>query len=94
MDQALQDFDDYIMDRDRFTFSDGSQLVIQHETFVALKAVGGGVGRDAALAPPLAFLPASIDAGTALGASGLLGVRHAIPQVKPHKGSMSQGSQP
>ena len=29
MDQALQDFDDYIMDRDRFTFSDGSQLVIQ-----------------------------------------------------------------
>ena len=30
MDQALQDFDDYIMDRDRFTFSDGSQLVIQH----------------------------------------------------------------
>ena len=29
MDQVLQDFDDYIMDRDRFTFSDGSQLVIQ-----------------------------------------------------------------
>ncbi len=30
MDKALQDFDDYIMDRERFTFSDGSQLVIEH----------------------------------------------------------------
>ncbi len=30
MDQVMQDFDDYIMDRDRFTFSDGSQLVIEH----------------------------------------------------------------
>ena len=30
MDKVMQDFDDYIMDRDRFTFSDGSQLVIQH----------------------------------------------------------------
>ena len=30
MDKVMQDFDDYIMDRERFTFSDGSQLVIQH----------------------------------------------------------------
>lgn len=30
MDRVMQDFDDYIMDRDRFTFSDGSQLVVQY----------------------------------------------------------------
>ena len=29
MDRVVQDFDDYIMDRDRFTFSDGSQLIIE-----------------------------------------------------------------
>ena len=30
MDTVMQDFDDRIMDRERFTFSDGSQLVIEH----------------------------------------------------------------
>ena len=29
MDKAVQDFDDYIMDRDRFTLSDGSQLIVE-----------------------------------------------------------------